>query len=271
MSRTRTRKRKKAVEAATNLSPAKTESKVSAAKDFVYQETDTKKLELHKAFLQALKKDEDVRLTTIEQKTSQLFSQTGIIVAVLALFIPLIIEKVEPISVRAFFISLLSLAGFFYLRTIYAAGRNLEINKFNYQRSAASTVLNQDLTTPEMFMVEEINDLLSSIPVQIELNNEKGSNLLGAHRSFKIANVLTGLLSIILCSTIALTYQKSDVTKVHVDGVVRTAPEGVDSHQEVLKVDPNPQDSNINRPAINNSEHPVAPIREDANSNTKSP
>jgi len=256
---------------ATSLSSGETPIKVSAVKDLVYKETETKKLELHKAFLQALKKDEDGRLTTIEQKTSQLFSQTGIIVAVLALFIPLIIEKVEPVWVRAFFISLLSLAGFFYLRTIYAAGRNLEINKFNYQRSAASTVLNRGLTTPEMFMAEEIKDLLSSIPVQIELNNEKGSNLLSAHRSFKTANVLTGLLSIILCSTIALTYQKSDVTKVRVDGVVRTAPEGVDSHQEVSEADPNPQDSNIKGSTASNSEHPVASIPEDVNSNTSRP
>lgn len=261
MSRTKTGRRKKTLETVKND---------SRVKDLVYKETDTKKLELHKAFLQALKKDEDDRLTTIEQKTSQLFSQTGIIVAVLALFIPLIIEKVEPVSIRVLFIGVLSLAGFYYLRTIYAAGRNLEINKFNYQRSAASTVLDPALRTPEMFMAEEINDLLNSIPVQIKLNNEKGSNLLNAHRSFKVANVVTGLLSVSLCLTIALTYQKAETTKTRIDGTVRTEDANSISYQDALREDPNSREP-TNSARTTDSENAAIPTPVDADSNVNDP
>lgn len=190
-----------------------------------YQEGKKEKLELHKAFLQGLQRDEDSRLTLIESKTSQLFSQTGIIIAILGLFIPLIGEKIRPPWVQIPFIIFLCFAGFFYLLTIINAGKNFDIHKFKYPRSTASNVLNKDLKTGNDFIAEEIRDLLYSIPIHIKLNNKKGSNLLKAHTSFKVANILTVLLAVALCIAMLLSYRKNDTLKVKIDGVVLTDQE----------------------------------------------
>jgi hypothetical protein len=193
-----------------------------AAPPAQYLETDREKLELHKSFLQGIQKDELARLTVIETKTSQLFSQTGIIIAILGFFVPLIVDKLDAPLLRLTFIGLLFIAAFFYLRTIHSAGKNLNIRKFKYPRSKAETVLDPDLRTVNQFHAEEIRDLLHSIPIHVDLNNKKGSNLLKAHNSFKIANILTAVLSIALCITISITFRKSEITKVTVDGTVKT-------------------------------------------------
>lgn len=196
-----------------------------------YAETDKEKLEIHKSFLLGIQKDEDGRLLLIETKTAQLFSQTGIIVAILGLFIPLILDKVDVLWLRLVFVAFLSISGFFYLRTIYCAGKNLNIKHFRYPRSKPTTILDPNLKTSNQFLAEEIRDLLYSIPIHTSLNNEKGTNLLKAHRAYVVANILTAILSIAICITVSVSYRKSDTTKVKVEGVVRTEAAQDDSTQ----------------------------------------
>lgn len=186
-----------------------------------YSETNREMLDTHKCFLQQLQKDEDARQIAIEQKTTQLFSQTGLIIAVVAMFLPLILEKVDHFSLRLVFIAVLLVAGFFYLRTIFLAARSLDIDKYEYQRPSSTNVTDRKLATVELFLQEEIKDRLSGLEVNTANNNTKGTNLLNALWYFKAANITTALLSIALSVTIASLYIK-DATKVQVEGGVDT-------------------------------------------------
>lgn len=60
-----------------------------------YSTTDKDKIKTHKEFLKSIEAEENSRLGLIENKTSQLVSQTGIIFSLLSLFIPIFIDKVS--------------------------------------------------------------------------------------------------------------------------------------------------------------------------------
>src|SRR6186713_3333450 len=56
-----------------------------------------KKIEAHKNFLKGLIDEENSRLGNIENKTSQLVAQTGIIFSLLSLFVPILIDKISDV------------------------------------------------------------------------------------------------------------------------------------------------------------------------------
>ena len=59
------------------------------------ESSDSDKIKEHKDFLKSALEEENTRLGHIENKTSQIISQTSIVFSLVGLFIPLIIGKAE--------------------------------------------------------------------------------------------------------------------------------------------------------------------------------
>ncbi|KQC00390.1 hypothetical protein [Pedobacter sp. Hv1] len=169
-------------------------------------EPDTK-LREHRDFLVRLQENEDKRLESIDSKTSQLISQTGIIFSLLGLFLPVMMDKASDLGilVKSILILLLVLAACFYLLTIHNALRNYRISQFKYGRVGANNVLQFKDKSTEEFIAEEIRDILSCINQNINNNNRKGTNLLHSYAAFKIANLLSGAL-VVLTAVFILFY-----------------------------------------------------------------
>jgi len=168
------------------------------------------KLKLHRDFLKSLETEENNRLTLIENKTTQLVAQTGVIFALLSLFIPLVNDKIDSFNLKLLIFIPLGLAFLFYLLTIHNAAKNFNVKKFNYIRSLPTNVIKHKDGTIEDFLEEEINDLLLSTKTNLEINNDKASNLIYSYNCFKVANILTAVLALLLCATLLFTERKKD-------------------------------------------------------------
>lgn len=171
---------------------------------------DAEKLKLHRDFLKSLETEENNRLTLIENKTTQLVAQTGVIFALLSLFIPLVTDKIDSFYLKLLIFIPLGLAFLFYLLTIHNAARNFNVKKFKYSRSLPTNVIKHKDGTIGDFLAEEINDLLHSTRVNLKINNTKASNLIYSYNCFKVANTLTAVLAILLCATLLFTERKKD-------------------------------------------------------------
>lgn len=168
------------------------------------------KLKLHRDFLKGIEAEENNRLTLIENKTTQLVSQTGVIFALLSLFIPLLADKVESVYLKTPFLTILFFAFLLYLLAIHHAVKNFNVRNFNYSCPSRTNVLNNQNETINEFLVEEIRDLLHATGRNSEINNTKASNLIYSSNSFRIANVLTAVLAFLLCLSLSFTKLKKD-------------------------------------------------------------
>ncbi len=159
------------------------------------------KVNLHRDFLRNIYSQEEDRLSLIENKTFQIISQTGIIFALLSLFIPVFIENISDLNilVQLLFILILVTTFFFYLLTINSAIKNFHINKYKYARSSAKDVIKYQDKSINQFLEIEIKNLISSIELNSETNNRKASNLIQAYKNFRYAIVFTGVLGVFLC------------------------------------------------------------------------
>lgn len=164
-----------------------------------YEGNDLSRLKLHRDFLKSIENDENSRVMSIENKTSQLISQTGIIFALLSLFIPLILDKIEFIQLKLIFLGILFWVYVLYSLTIYNGLKNYFIKKFPYSRVSAANVITHKDSSEEVFLVEEIRDLLHCIDANTRLTNRKGRNLNYAYIAFRNATVLSGVLVLLLC------------------------------------------------------------------------
>jgi hypothetical protein len=168
---------------------------------------DLEKVQAHRDFLLALEEAEERRLESLESKTSQMISQTGIIFSLLGLFMPILMDKASAFNiwVKLLLIILLVFCSLMYLLTINNALKNYRINKYKYIRPSARNVLNLQDSDIEKFGTEQVQDLLSAINRNQDNNNKKGTNLLHAYKAFKISIGATGLL-IVVFSIAALFY-----------------------------------------------------------------
>lgn len=154
------------------------------------------KLETHRDFLRNLQSEENNRLETLETKTSSLVSQSAIVFSLLSLFIPLLMDKASmfPVAIKVLLIFILILSSFFYLLTIRNAIKNYKLSDFKYIQSAPKNVIDFIHSSEELFIAEEVRDLLLAIPRNRHINDRKGTNLMHSYFAFKIANLMTGIL-----------------------------------------------------------------------------
>ena len=171
---------------------------------------DREKLILHRDFLKSIIAEENNRLTLIENKTTQLVAQTGVIFALLSLFIPMIVDKIDTAPLKILFLFTLLLAFLLYLLAIHHAVKNFNVKNFNYMGSSRKNVIDYQDESVNKFLVEEINDLLDSTKTNNEINNAKADNLIYSSNSFRLANILTGILDFLLCLSLSITKPKKD-------------------------------------------------------------
>lgn len=171
---------------------------------------DLDKLKLHRDFLKTLESEENSRLTLIENKTTQLVAQTGVIFALMSLFIPLIIDRIDIYYLKLLIFIPLVLAFIFYLLTIHRAAKNFNLRNFVYSRSMATNVIKHKDNSAQDFLVEEINDLLYGIKKNTETNDVKASNLIYSYNALKTAHILTAILGISLCISLLVSTQKKE-------------------------------------------------------------
>lgn len=159
-------------------------------------QSDSEKIVLHKDFLKSVLEEENQRLGFIENKTSQIISQTSIVFSLLGLFVPIVMDRFEntALSLKISIIGFLLVAFLFYLLSITNALKNFDIKKFKYPRANPSNVLDFKTNSIEQFNAELVRDYLYSIDKAVKINNEKGTNLLHAHKAFKLGIFLTGIL-----------------------------------------------------------------------------
>lgn len=171
---------------------------------------------IHLTYLKELLDFHRDRQSTIENKTSQLVGQSSVVFSLVALFIPLFFDKFIEYNlwIKIVLTSLLLTAFIFYLYTIIHSTRTLSINKYKYATGDANTVFEKDKLKSE-FVEEEINDLLYSINLNSHSNDQKGTNLIYAHRTFSIGNIVFGLLAFFVCLLLMLPYGKESVQRNH--------------------------------------------------------
>jgi hypothetical protein len=179
-----------------------------------YINTDKERVNAHKELLKEIERKEESRLEIIDTKTSQIVTYTGIIFSALSLFIPILLDKItdQGLIVKILFIMILISAFVFYILTIHNAIRNYNVLKFSYSGSHPNNAIKyQDKSVAE-FGAIEVQDLLYSINQNLKTNNSKASNLIYAYRAFRIANIMTALLGILICVSLLFIKGKKDTT-----------------------------------------------------------
>ncbi|MGC4104224.1 hypothetical protein [Ferruginibacter sp.] len=182
-----------------------------------YKATEENKVKVHKELLESLEKKEDDRLTIIDTKTSQIITYTGIIFSALSLFIPILLTKIAEhnLVLRVVFIVILIFAFLFYALAIHNAIRNYNMGNFPYSRADPNNVIKYQEKSSWEFTSIEIRDLIYSYKQNSKSNDKKADNLIYAYRAFRIANVLTALMGILICSSLlfAKSQEKDNVVK----------------------------------------------------------
>ncbi len=182
---------------------------LKSKKPFDYDKNDYRnlrreQLELHKSYLKEMESEENSRLLMIENKTAQLVSQTGLVFALLSLFVPFIVETVlnAQIIFRVVFIMLLIMCFLCYILAIINSLKNFNVKKFNYGYKSPMTILNHQSLSEKKFMQMEIKDALYCINNNIEMNNRKATHLIRGYHFFKFGIVSTAVLVVFLCASL---------------------------------------------------------------------
>lgn len=199
-----------------------------------YTNSKKKKLELHKVYLKEIENEENNRLNVIENKTSQLIAQTGLIFSLLSLFIPFIIDKVLDFNLilKILFIIVLALAYLFYILTINNALKNFNVKKFNYSKNSPNSVLSQQEISIKKFLKMEIKDSLITINNNIAINNVKATNLITAYNSFRFGNIFTSILVVFLCASLLFINSKPEEIKIESPVEIKEFKEYIETLQE---------------------------------------
>jgi rod shape-determining protein MreD len=170
-------------------------------------------LKLKTEYLRELYAEENERQNIVESKNAQVLGQSGVILSLVGLFIPMYIEKlistnfiVQIILILVFLFTLT-----FYFLTIFVSSKYLNAHNYNYRRKDADTV-NNNYAVEDDFYIEEIYDLLEIIENNSQVNNRKVADLKKAYSRFRTANVLTALLSLFLLASIFFIPKKSTPT-----------------------------------------------------------
>ncbi|MBO0330085.1 hypothetical protein [[Muricauda] lutisoli] len=155
---------------------------------------------------------EESRLASIESKTSQLISQTGVVFSFLSLFVPFIIEDILELSLylKIPFVIILILSYVFYILAIHNSLSNYNIKKYPYCDNAPTTIIKNQKKKEREFIQIEIKDTLYCLNTNIGLTNVKASNLLRGYHFFKFGIITTTILVVFLCSS--FLFMKSNKT-----------------------------------------------------------
>jgi hypothetical protein len=175
----------------------------------------------HMEYLKKLLEEEDNRLSSIDSKTSQFIGQTGLTFSLLSLFVPLLVDKLNgvPIIVKLLLIVILLSSFGFYFLTKKNALKNYNVINFPYSSPAPKNVLTFKDKGLNAFYSEVVRDLLFGLHRNNEINNAKATNLIRSYMTFRIANMLTGILVVIFC--VALAFRQPEKPRVAIDKPIK--------------------------------------------------
>lgn len=172
--------------------------------------------ERYLAYLKEIHAQQRDRRTAIENKNSQLVGQASIVTSIFALFIPLLINNLNGVTLwLKISLSLLFLIVMFhYLLSILHAIKTLTVNKYKYPGRNTISVTKVDRETNELdFINSEIKDLVYIIKHTSPIDDIKGGNLIYAARCFKIGNIGFGIMTMfVIISTFLLEKETPALT-----------------------------------------------------------
>jgi len=136
---------------------------------------------------------------TIENKLSQISNQSGLILTLISLYIPIFYNKLLSFNpIFKLFVLIVFLLGFTLLMISIVKSRNfLNISKYKYVVNDSLTVF-KDHTTKAAFVKEQIEDYLFAIKENSKITNEKGSILIVANKFFTGGLITIAVLSLSL-------------------------------------------------------------------------
>jgi len=171
-----------------------------------------KKILLHKALLTKLEISEEERLQAIENKSSQIVTYTGIIFSALSLFVPIMLDGIvtQPFSIRIIFILFLVITFLLYILTIHNALKNYNIGNFFYSRPDPNNVIKYQEKTSKEFEAIGVQDLLDSYRINFKTNNQRANNLIYAYRSFRLANIFTAIMAVMISLSLLFAIDQND-------------------------------------------------------------
>jgi len=157
--------------------------------------------ERHLSYLKEIDNYQKERRIAIENKNSQLVGQASIVTSIFSLFVPLLLDSFNDISilVKIPLILIFLVVLFHYLLTIFHATKTLKINRYKYATRKSSTITKTNRATTELdFLNEEISDLVYTVNQTSPIDNIKGENLILGARCFEIANFGFGILTVLI-------------------------------------------------------------------------
>lgn len=189
-----------------------------------YQKAGTKELaNSHLNYLKEIYDFQRERQGNIESKNSQLVGQASVIISIIALFIPLLIDKFSNIATFPFVVIIIGFVFvlFHYLIAIIHSIKTLQINHYPYCTRSTNTVTKENrANNEEDFIKEEIEDLVWSIGKNTIQNNRKGRNLIFATRSFRVATIGLCVFTLLILSLSTLI--KPDTQKIEIDSISKS-------------------------------------------------
>lgn len=179
---------------------------------------DIKVAERYLTYLKEIHDYQRDRRTTIENKNSQLVGQASIVTSIFALFIPLLIDNLNGVSLWLKLpISILFLTVLFhYLLSILHAIKTLTVDKYKYPSRSTISVTKKDRKETELdFINSEIEDLVYIINNTTPIDNIKGGNLIYGARCFKIGNIGFGIMTILVIASTFIVKKEIPEIKVN--------------------------------------------------------
>ena len=201
----------------------------------------------HVDYLKLILDFEKSRGVAIENKLSQLTGQSSIVLSLLALFIPIMIDKFEEQTVWKIFTIILFLFCFLaFVIAIFHSTKTLDIKNFSYSTGNSATVT-KEFDEANGFEKEFVSDLISSLNRNSSVDNQKGNILLFAQRSFRTGIILVGLLGIFLTLNLFTRGQNENTVRILNQVELSRLEKSLDSLKEQLDTNSKNLSSNINQ------------------------
>lgn len=155
--------------------------------------------EEHILLLEDIIKDEDNRLTIIENKLALITGQAAVIFTLVGLS-AFVYDELNSINIwlKIIFFVILTYGLCAFIISIFLAGDSLKINDFPYARPDINTSLDDQIKDKDTFLKNKVKDLISSIERNTQTNNSKGDLLVKAHQAFVHGIVSSGILGLFI-------------------------------------------------------------------------
>ena len=204
-------------------------SNTPIAKESYAPATSIKVAERYLTYLKEIHDYQRDRRTTIENKNSQLVGQASIVTSIFALFIPLLIDNLNGVTlwIKIPLSLLFLIVMFHYLLSILHAIKTLTVNKYKYPGRSTKSITKTDRKDKELdFVNSEIEDLVYIINNTTPIDNMKGGNLIFGARCFKIGNIGFGIMTLlVIVSTFTLKRESQELTIKNLNDIKLDIPD----------------------------------------------